>query len=459
MGTTKSRKSSSKARICRNIFYLVLIAFASFAIFCFDKDNAIRSNYFAFLNNNFIVDLTTLLGIERYDITSKVWLLYLIIITVLTVIVLGNLIAPAIVDKKVKNNPNLFATEGKTRTWYTLVFYGVFGAIAAAILAIVVLFDVFALYGDNSTKISSIINLLTLLAFCLVFAVTLLIIVMLIVLVRTDKVNQPKESDSKPVAEIVEEPAAAVETEPEAETVEDDNSVEPINEKPVIVIDTVSEEKEATPEEDEASSEEDDEIPEEDEVTSEEDEASSEEDDEIPEEDEVTSEEDESELSPAMRRAVQKSFTGKMSQATKEQKVYYGELKNYMLSFKGVNSRVSWNYDSFNIGRKKAVKIAFRGQTLVAYLALDPKEYAETKYYPHDMSNTSRFAETPMMVKIKSERGVKFAKELMDKVCEGLAPKKNFVAEQYSFPYMSNKKLVENGLAKEVTVTVFTPNK
>ena len=438
MGTTKSRKSSSKARICRNIFYLVLIAFASFAIFCFDKDNAIRSNYFAFLNNNFIVDLTTLLGIERYDITSKVWLLYLIIITVLTVIVLGNLIAPAIVDKKVKNNPNLFATEGKTRTWYTLVFYGVFGAIAAAILAIVVLFDVFALYGDNSTKISSIINLLTLLAFCLVFAVTLLIIVMLIVLVRTDKVNQPKESDSKPVAEIVEEPAAAVETEPEAETVEDDNSVEPINEKPVIVIDTVSEEKEATPEEDEASSEEDD---------------------EIPEEDEVTSEEDESELSPAMRRAVQKSFTGKMSQATKEQKVYYGELKNYMLSFKGVNSRVSWNYDSFNIGRKKAVKIAFRGQTLVAYLALDPKEYAETKYYPHDMSNTSRFAETPMMVKIKSERGVKFAKELMDKVCEGLAPKKNFVAEQYSFPYMSNKKLVENGLAKEVTVTVFTPNK
>ena len=154
------------------------------------------------------------------------------------------------------------------------------------------------------------------------------------------------------------------------------------------------------------------------------------------------------------RKVIQKSFVGKMSQATKEQKEFYNDIKNHLLSFDRVNSRVSWNFDSFNIGRQKAVKIAFRGKTMVAYLALDPKEYANTKYYPHDMSKKKKFADTPMMIKIKSARGVKFAKELIDAVCEGLPAKKNFVAATYKFPAMSDKKLVENGMAKTIYVKI-----
>ena len=154
------------------------------------------------------------------------------------------------------------------------------------------------------------------------------------------------------------------------------------------------------------------------------------------------------------RKVTQKSFTGKMSQATKEQVGYYNELKNYLLSFKRVNSRVSWNYDSFNIGREQAVKIAFRGQTMVAYFALDPAKYVDTKYYPHDLGDKKKFEETPMMVKVKSERGVKFAKELINVVCTGLKPVKNFTPVTYKFTRMSDKKLIENGLAKQVFVKI-----
>ncbi|MBP5466850.1 MAG: hypothetical protein J6Y43_04750, partial [Clostridia bacterium] len=107
-----------------------------------------------------------------------------------------------------------------------------------------------------------------------------------------------------------------------------------------------------------------------------------------------------------------------------------------------------------NIGRKKAVKIAFRGQTMVAYFALDPKKYQGTKYYPHDMSKKKKFADTPMMVKIKSARGAKFVKELVDAVCEGLSVRKNFVPAKYDFTYMSDAKLIEKGLAKEVYVKI-----
>ena len=150
----------------------------------------------------------------------------------------------------------------------------------------------------------------------------------------------------------------------------------------------------------------------------------------------------------SFRKIIQKSFMGKMSQATKEQVGYYNELKNYLLSYKRVNSRISWYFDSFNIGREKAVKIAFRGQTMVAYFALDPAKYADTKYYPHDMGDKKKFEETPMMVKIKSDRGVKYAKELIDVVCEGLPRKKDFSPVVYKFTRMSDKKLLEVGLAK-----------
>lgn len=159
-------------------------------------------------------------------------------------------------------------------------------------------------------------------------------------------------------------------------------------------------------------------------------------------------------MTQASRKVLLKSFEAKLSQATQEQKEYYAELKNYLLSFKRTNSRMSWSYDSFNVGRNVVCRLAFRGQTMVAYFALDPKDYVDSKYFGHDMNEKKKFEKTPLMVKVKSARGVKFAKELINVVCEGLAPKKNFVAETYDFPYLSDKKLMEKGLIKETFVNI-----
>lgn len=269
METTKSRTnvftqvfSVFKSKRFRNFFYLALIVFASFSMLCIDKDNVIRRNYFSFLNDNFIANLITWLGIERYDVTSRAWVLFIIIMTVATVIVLGNIIAPAIVDKKVKNNPNLFSTEKKTRAWYTVLFYGVLVLIAAAILGIAALLGAFRLYSANSTEPSPFISLLTLLAFFVAFTVALFIVIAIIVfivriiaLACSGKLGKSEE----PVAEIVEETAAAAETEPAkdepaaetVETTEPPESAEPIKEEPeiapvvtqkepIIVIDTAA---------------------------------------------------------------------------------------------------------------------------------------------------------------------------------------------------------------------------
>ena len=151
---------------------------------------------------------------------------------------------------------------------------------------------------------------------------------------------------------------------------------------------------------------------------------------------------------------LKKSFMAKLSQSENDNQAFYSELKNYLLSFKRVYTRVSWNYDTFNLGRDAKVKIAVRGKTLVVFFALDPKEYENTKYYPHDMGDLKKFEETPMMIKVKSDRSVKYAKELIDIVLEGVEKKKIYEEESFTMPYMSDDELVKEGLAKIVAQNV-----
>lgn len=404
-----------KSKRIRNLFYLLIIALATLSMFFIDKDNTIRDKYLSFLNNNVLADILAGIGIRRYNVTSSAWVWFIVIASVAFVFVLGNIIAPGFVNKKVKENPNLFSTEKKTRAWYNTLFYVVLILIAAALVGIFALLGFFKYYGENNAPVFNslwkmLVVILILIVAVFIAVTVILFIVRLIVLACTHKLNKAEEETTEePVAESAEEPV--VET---AEPVTEEPAAEPVAEQketPVIINDI--------------------------------------------QETDATVATAATENASATRKSIQKSFAGKMAQATKEQKAYYNELKNYMLSFKRVNSRVSWNYDSFNIGRKKAVKIAFRGQTMCVFFALNPKDYQNTKYYPRDMGSKRKFADTPMMIKVKSSRGVKFAKELMNEVCAELDAKKNFTPAKYDFPYMSDRKLVENGLAKEITVTVF----
>ncbi len=148
---------------------------------------------------------------------------------------------------------------------------------------------------------------------------------------------------------------------------------------------------------------------------------------------------------------ISKSFTGKLMQSEDDVKDYYNQLKNYILSYKRVNSRVSWNYDSFNLGRDQMVKLAFKGKRLAIFLALDPNSLEE-KYHAKDMGEIKKFENVPAMMKVKSERGVKYAKQLIDLVFDEVERKPNFEAEEYKFEYASDTELIEQGLAKYVTM-------
>ena len=146
-----------------------------------------------------------------------------------------------------------------------------------------------------------------------------------------------------------------------------------------------------------------------------------------------------------------RSFTANLIQASPTVKGYYAELKNYILSFKAVKARMSWRLDTFKKGRVQLFKMKIRGKTILLYCALDPKEFDTAKYF-HEENTSKMFSGVPMMVRIKSDRGLKRAKELIALVMArfeiGENPKATEVDYASQHPYETTRALVGRGLVK-----------
>ncbi len=145
-----------------------------------------------------------------------------------------------------------------------------------------------------------------------------------------------------------------------------------------------------------------------------------------------------------------KSFKARLIQSQDELKNYYNILKNELLSYKKVKSRISWNYESLNAGRNKIAKFNVRGKTLKLYLALDPDDYAETKYKV-ERSDSKRYEEVPCMYRITNPRRLKYAIDLISTVAENNGLTKGTAQnEDFYLPYESTEALVEQELIKEL---------
>ena len=108
-----------------------------------------------------------------------------------------------------------------------------------------------------------------------------------------------------------------------------------------------------------------------------------------------------------------RSFEAKLIQADDTLKRWYSELKNELLSYKKVTSRLSWQHEAFRLGRGTVAKLVIRGKTLRIYLALDPSAYDGSKYVVEDASEHAKFEKTPLLYRIRSERRCRYAKELI----------------------------------------------
>lgn len=113
-------------------------------------------------------------------------------------------------------------------------------------------------------------------------------------------------------------------------------------------------------------------------------------------------------------------------------KGYYSDIKNFLLSYSGVKSRVSKKFDTFTIGRFIVAKMALRGNVINLYLAL-ASESVEDKYFAEDVGNSETYGKTPTLHKVKSKRGCKYGIELIRDIMSELqiANNEKFVPTDY----------------------------
>ena len=146
-----------------------------------------------------------------------------------------------------------------------------------------------------------------------------------------------------------------------------------------------------------------------------------------------------------------RSLTAKLILSEERVKQYFAETANYILSFARVRGRMSWKNMSFSAGRESIAKLSIRGKTLWLFLALNPAEFMQDKYGGEDFSQSSQYEKTPYAFRIRSDRALKWAKELVDLLAQnkGLergVPVTEFAAADY--PYDTQENLIERRLIK-----------
>ncbi len=143
------------------------------------------------------------------------------------------------------------------------------------------------------------------------------------------------------------------------------------------------------------------------------------------------------------------SFLGRLIQSDNTVKYRYMMLRRLLLSYKKVRSSVSWNFDSYFLGRKPIAKIKVRGKHVVVYFNLDPAAMAGTKYAGEDASKIARYKTVPFAYKVNGERKLQYAMELVRMVMEDTpSVEPNFIEPgqaKYAIPTESFETLFTGG--------------
>lgn len=157
-------------------------------------------------------------------------------------------------------------------------------------------------------------------------------------------------------------------------------------------------------------------------------------------------------LEPGVLR-YNRSFTARLIQSSDDTKQWYTVLKNELLSYRKVKDRMSWKRESYRYGRETVARFGFRGKALCLFLALDPNDYIDTRYKVEDVSENKSCEDTPCMYRIRNERRVRRATELIAVLMERIGAERiEREAQDYYLPYEGIYELVNQGLAKRVLV-------
>ncbi len=157
---------------------------------------------------------------------------------------------------------------------------------------------------------------------------------------------------------------------------------------------------------------------------------------------------------------ITRGFKSKLIRANDDLKNLYNDLLNQVNHYKRGNVRHSFSKDTLVLGRTKiaVIKISSSSKALFIYFNLDKDKYlSQSKYHLKDYSEKKSYQNTPLRLRVRSERSMKYAKELLE-----LAYLENnaeeYKKEREAIDYLkelapqTDEQMIENGLIKKKVV-------
>ena len=165
-----------------------------------------------------------------------------------------------------------------------------------------------------------------------------------------------------------------------------------------------------------------------------------EEEDDTPEVEEAEDDEEEPEDDGApklitaedARKRRTSTMRGRLRYGSDVNKTIYEELVNHLLAYKNVSRSLTNRADNFKHKGALVAKITLTGKTIKLFLPLDPEQYEYDKYHQL-ITEKKGYEEVPFTLKVKSNRGLKYAKELIDETMAQKQVDKKKKTERKSF--------------------------
>ena len=142
------------------------------------------------------------------------------------------------------------------------------------------------------------------------------------------------------------------------------------------------------------------------------------------------------------------SFRAKLMLSNEEVQGRYALISDTLLSY-GLKFRESWKKERYFLKGKTYANITFRGKTLCVYLAIAPESLEGTKYFYENVSGVKKYESIPVMVRVRSGRGCRYAVELIKMMFEaaGLVQKRP-VSDTFNYRTATKDELAEMGFIK-----------
>ncbi|MBO5889272.1 MAG: hypothetical protein J6Q58_03945 [Clostridia bacterium] len=115
-------------------------------------------------------------------------------------------------------------------------------------------------------------------------------------------------------------------------------------------------------------------------------------------------------------KAVKKTFKQRLRKDNKESADRLKQIASYLKEIDKVTEKQTNEHRVYKIKGKPLAKVIVKGKTVCLCLAISPRKLEGTKYVYKDVSSVKKHAKYPTIVKLTSNRQVKWAKELINKI-------------------------------------------